>query len=76
MAENDVNHKRSKHIDIRYHFVRDEVSNGNIGLYWIPSGEQIADIFTKTLPPRIFIPFRDILIRPSSSQTLTHAQRQ
>jgi hypothetical protein len=37
MSKNDVDHSRSKHIDIRYHFIRDEISSGRVVLKWIPS---------------------------------------
>ena len=48
-SKNPGNHKRSKHIDCRYHFVRERVASGDIVLQWIPTTEQIADIFTKAL---------------------------
>ena len=47
IAKNPVNHKRSKHIDIRFHFIRDEISEDRLCLKYVPSGENIADIFTK-----------------------------
>ena len=47
LAKNPVHHQRSKHIDIRYHYVRQEVQNGSIDLDYIPSSENIADMFTK-----------------------------
>ena len=47
LAKNPVNHKRSKHIDIKYHFVRDEVSREKLYLLYVPSCENVADIFTK-----------------------------
>ena len=48
-SKNPGNHKRSKHIDCRYHFVRERVASGDVVLQWIPTTEQIADIFTKAL---------------------------
>ena len=42
-------HSRTKHIDIRYHFIRDHVQNGNISLFHIPTEEQLADVFTNSL---------------------------
>ncbi|GJV99726.1 retrovirus-related pol polyprotein from transposon TNT 1-94 [Tanacetum coccineum] len=46
---NNVQHSRSKHIDIRYHFIKDQVENGVIVLYFVRTEYQLADIFTKAL---------------------------
>ena len=42
-------HSRTKHIDVRHHFLRDHVAKGNIELIFIPTDNQRADIFTKPL---------------------------
>ena len=47
LAQNPVNHQRSKHIDIKYHFIRNEISEGIVKLHYIPSNNNLADIFTK-----------------------------
>nr|GFD49516.1 retrovirus-related Pol polyprotein from transposon TNT 1-94 [Tanacetum cinerariifolium] len=44
---NNVQHSRSKHIDIRYHFIKEQVENGVIELYFINTEYQLADLFTK-----------------------------
>ena len=49
MKKNPVHHKRTKHIDVRHHFLRDNVEKGTIVLTYCPTEEQIADIFTKAL---------------------------
>ena len=49
LFENPVFHDRSKHIDIRYHFIRDMVQRGAVRLDHIGTNEQVADILTK--PP-------------------------
>jgi len=49
LAENPVHHARSKHIDIRYHFVRESLSNGLITINYVPTDKMLADIFTKGL---------------------------
>ena len=49
IAKNPVQHKRTKHIDIRHHFLRDNVEKGQSSMNFCPTKEQIADIFTKTL---------------------------
>nr|GEU49832.1 retrotransposon protein, putative, unclassified [Tanacetum cinerariifolium] len=46
---NNVQHTRSKHIDIRYHFIKEQVENGVFKLYFIGTEYQLADIFTKAL---------------------------
>ena len=49
LAQNQAQEHRSKHIDIRYHFVRECVEDGRIKLLYIPTNEQAADILTKNL---------------------------
>nr|GEW70346.1 retrovirus-related Pol polyprotein from transposon TNT 1-94 [Tanacetum cinerariifolium] len=46
---NNVQHSRSKNIDIRYHFIKEQVENGVIVLYFINTEYQLADLFTKAL---------------------------
>ena len=47
---NNKNHRRTKHIDVRHHFVKDHVKCGNVTFQYILSSENIADLFTKPLP--------------------------
>nr|GEV19798.1 hypothetical protein [Tanacetum cinerariifolium] len=51
---NNVQHSRSKHIDIRYHFIQDQVEKGMVELYFVTTDYQLADIFTKALPKERF----------------------
>ncbi|KAJ9566996.1 hypothetical protein OSB04_002962 [Centaurea solstitialis] len=44
---NPVQHSRTKHIDIRYHFIKDHVEKGNVELYFVESDYQLVDLFTK-----------------------------
>nr|GEX25527.1 retrotransposon protein, putative, unclassified [Tanacetum cinerariifolium] len=46
---NNVQHSRSKHINIRYHFIKEQVKNGVIELYFVNTEYQLADLFTKAL---------------------------
>nr|GFD14258.1 retrotransposon protein, putative, unclassified [Tanacetum cinerariifolium] len=46
---NNVQHSRSKHIDIRYHFIKEQVENGVIELYFVNTEYQLANLFTKAL---------------------------
>lgn len=47
MAKTPIHHKRTKHIDVRNHFLRDNVEKGHISIEFCKTEEQIADIFTK-----------------------------
>ncbi|XP_028391792.1 uncharacterized protein LOC114516495 isoform X1 [Dendronephthya gigantea] len=47
LAKNPIHHQRTKHIDIRYHFIREEVKEGRVSLEYVSTEENIADIFTK-----------------------------
>ncbi|CAI0435035.1 unnamed protein product [Linum tenue] len=49
MTKNPVQHSRTKHIDIKYHFIRELVKDGHISLHHIPTEFQLADLFTKPL---------------------------
>jgi hypothetical protein len=59
LAESSRHHARTKHINVRYHFIRHHVSSGEIKIDWIPTAEQQADILTKALGPQVFLPLRD-----------------
>jgi hypothetical protein len=59
LSDNLVFHDRSKHIEIRYHFIRYWVQRGAIQLLYIPTNEQVADILTKALPRGKHVYFRD-----------------
>ncbi|GKC82058.1 retrotransposon protein, putative, ty1-copia subclass [Tanacetum coccineum] len=47
---NNVQHSRVKHIDVHYHFIKKQVENGIVELYFVRTEYQLADIFTKPLP--------------------------
>ena len=49
LAKNPVNHNKTKHIDVRHHFIRECVQNGSITLRSVPSADNVADICTKPL---------------------------
>lgn len=57
--------KRTKHMDIRFHYLRDCVENGVVQLQHIPTRDQIADIFTKALPRPQFEALRSKLMSGS-----------
>ncbi|GKB46728.1 hypothetical protein Tco_0897481 [Tanacetum coccineum] len=51
---NNVQHSRAKHIYVRYHFIKEQVENGIVELYFVRTGHQLADIFNKPLPRESF----------------------
>ncbi|KGO51188.1 Reverse transcriptase, RNA-dependent DNA polymerase [Penicillium expansum] len=67
LAKNPEYHARTKHIAVRYHFLRQEVSSGSVTLEYIPTQEQAADGFTKPLGATAFRRFIDQLgLRPNT----------
>ncbi|KAI3746354.1 hypothetical protein L6452_08784 [Arctium lappa] len=49
ITANPVEHTKTKHIDVRYHFIKDNVEKGTIELYFVKTDYQLADLFTKPL---------------------------
>lgn len=54
ISKNHVMHSKRKHIPIKYHFLREQVLEKNVKLEYVPSKEQVVDIFTKPLPREAF----------------------
>ena len=50
LTKNPIQHSRTKHIEIRHHFIREHVNSGDVVLNFVKSEHQLADIFTKPLP--------------------------
>ena len=71
ISKNPVQHSKTKHIEIRHHFLRDNVEKGNVELEFCRSEDQLADIFTKPLSRDVFFKLRTLLgmikIRQTSS---------
>lgn len=59
LIHNPIYHKRTKHIDIRYNFIREKVEQNIINIEYVNSSNQLADFLTKALPPSKFINNRD-----------------
>ncbi|GJS93049.1 retrovirus-related pol polyprotein from transposon TNT 1-94 [Tanacetum coccineum] len=66
---NPVQHSRTKHIHTRYHFIKEQVENGIIELYFVRTEYQLADMFTKALPEDRF----KYLVRRIGMRCLTPA---
>ncbi|GKB09032.1 retrovirus-related pol polyprotein from transposon TNT 1-94 [Tanacetum coccineum] len=67
---NPVQHSRTKHIHTRYHFIKEQVKNGIIELYFVRTEYQLADMFTKALPEDRF----QYLVRRIGIRCLTPAE--
>jgi hypothetical protein len=61
LTDNPDEHSRTKHIDIRHHFLRDHQQKGDINVYHISTENQLADIFTKPLDEKRFCRLRNEL---------------
>jgi hypothetical protein len=62
LVDNPFEHSRTKHIDIRHHFLRDHQQMGDIDIYHISTENQLADIFTKPLDEKRFCRLHSELI--------------
>jgi hypothetical protein len=61
LANNPISHSRTKHIDIRHHFLRDHEAKGDIKIRHVSTKKQLADIFTKPLDESRFCALRSEL---------------
>nr|GFC73650.1 retrovirus-related Pol polyprotein from transposon TNT 1-94 [Tanacetum cinerariifolium] len=67
---NPVQHSRTKHIDVRYHFIKEKVEKGIVELFFVGTEYQLAELFTKALPVERF----KYLVRRLSMRCLTPAE--
>lgn len=63
IAENDIDHGRTKHIDIKYHFIKQHIKDKTIQLKWVSTQSQIADILTKGLSYETYNKFRSMMVQ-------------
>jgi hypothetical protein len=61
LSKNPVHHERTKHIDLRYHFIRECVEEGKVDVEHVRTSNQLADILTKPLGRAQFTELRDKL---------------
>nr|GEY38783.1 retrovirus-related Pol polyprotein from transposon TNT 1-94 [Tanacetum cinerariifolium] len=74
---NNVQHSRSKHINIHHHFIREQVERGVVELYFVSTDYQLADISTKTLPRQRFeFILRRLGMKSMSLTTLKRLQEE
>ena len=69
LARDNKFHARTKHINLRYHFIREAVEDGKIQVKYIPTGDNVSDIFTKPLPRPKFAKFMESLVLRRSDGT-------
>jgi hypothetical protein len=61
LTKNPITHGRSKHIETKFHFLRDQVTKGKIKLVYCKTEAQVADVFTKPLKIQRFKDLRKML---------------
>jgi hypothetical protein len=62
VGNNGIKGERTKHVDVKYHFITETVERGEVKLEWVPTQQQQADIFTKALSAPVFLQFRKQLM--------------
>ena len=67
LAQNPVHHQRSKHIDIKFHWLRDKVADGAVDTVQVSTVDQRADFLTKHVPGAVFNAHVDELMVTTSS---------
>nr|GFA16654.1 ribonuclease H [Tanacetum cinerariifolium] len=70
ISYNPVQHSRTKHIDVCYHFIKEKVEKGIVELFFVGTEFQLADLFTKALPVERF----QYLVRRLGMRCLTPAE--
>ena len=69
LSANPVHHRRTKHVELDIHFVRERVALGHFRVLHIPTRQQLADIMTKGLPSDVFSEFRSSLCVANANVT-------
>ncbi|GJU65510.1 hypothetical protein Tco_1247345 [Tanacetum coccineum] len=77
LCYNNLQHFQSKHIDIRYHFIKEQVENRVVELYFVRTEYQLVDIFTKALDrERIEFLFDKLGMRLFTPETLKELEKE
>ena len=64
LAKNPMHHFRSKHFDMKYHFIQDMVEKKVVELHYCNTKDNLVDLFTKDVATRQFVMLRDYLVNP------------
>jgi hypothetical protein len=64
-SKNPINHQRTRHINLRYNYLRDLTEMGHVYLTYVPTKQQLADVLTKPLEPKLFIRLTQHFMQPS-----------
>ena len=75
LASNQKISQRTKHINVRYHFIRERIQDGTIAMNWLRSEDQPADALTKPLGPHIFLRLRPTLLGCEDTNEVQHSQQ-
>ena len=75
LSVNPVHHRRTKHIELDIHFVREQVALGKVRVLHVPTTQQFADIMTKGLPTPVFEEFRSSLCDSGDAWTAGGVER-
>lgn len=61
LAEDPTFHNRAKYINIKFHAIREYIDHGHLSITYVPTHDNVADIFTKALPPKPFAHLRELM---------------
>ena len=75
IANDQVKQKLSKAIDMRYHWVRDQVRQGKMTITWAQGSTYLADYFTKAHPVQHYVNIRHIYVHTPKSASITESSR-
>ena len=62
LAKNDVFHNRTRHIELKHHFIRALIKSKEVLIIYVPTAQNVADIMTKALSRILFLHFRNLLV--------------